>query len=206
MCTWGLNSLVTITEGVRTNIFWGNTNRSLFDLISLSFFAILFILEICYLTMDLFNDANDNMVILLPRYGKKHIIYKDILIKMILRDCIVVVSDYLFFLFVEHTSNGLEDFKVIFMLLIEIFHLQMISYLFSFWKDSIIGYIVAFIVFFRRQYRKSHNLDETDVLFFDDAVLHVDEDTQRMLLVVNCCFCAVPDPVQNHLHVYVRSV
>ena len=34
------------------------------------------------------------------------------------------------------------------MLLIEIFHLQMISYLFSFWKDSIIGYIVAFIVFF----------------------------------------------------------
>lgn len=67
---------------------------------------------------------------------------------MILRDCIVVVSDYLFFLFVEHTSNGLEDFKVIFMLLIEIFHLQMISYLFSFWKDSIIGYIVAFIVFF----------------------------------------------------------
>ena len=98
--------------------------------------------------MDLFNDANDNMVILLPRYGKKHIIYKDILIKMILCDCIVVVSDYLFFLFVEHTSNGLEDFKVIFMLLIEIFHLQMISYLFSFWKDSIIGYIVAFIVFF----------------------------------------------------------
>ena len=29
---------------------------------------------------------------------------------MILRGCIVVVSDYLFF-FVEHTSNGLEDFK-----------------------------------------------------------------------------------------------
>lgn len=143
------NSLVTITEGVRSQIYFGGIliDHS-FDLISLSFFAILFILEICYLTMDLFNDANDNMVILLPRYGKKHIIYKDILIKMILRDCIVVVSDYLFFLFVEHTSNGLEDFKVIFMLLIEIFHLQMISYLFSFWKDSIIGYIVAFIVFF----------------------------------------------------------
>ena len=122
------NSLVTITEGVRSQIYFGGIliDHS-FDLISLSFFAILFILEICYLTMDLFNDANDNMVILLPRYGKKHIIYKDILIKMILRDCIVVVSDYLFFLFVEHTSNGLEDFKVIFMLLIEIFHLQMIK-------------------------------------------------------------------------------
>ena len=133
------NSLVTITEGVRSQIYFGGIliDHS-FDLISLSFFAILFILEICYLTMDLFNDANDNMVILLPRYGKKHIIYKDILIKMILRDCIVVVSDYLFFLFVEHTSNGLEDFKVIFMLFIEIFHLQMISYFFSFWKDSII--------------------------------------------------------------------
>ena len=75
------NSLVTITEGVRSQIYFGGIliDHS-FDLISLSFFAILFILEICYLTMDLFNDANDNMVILLPRYGKKHIIYKDILI------------------------------------------------------------------------------------------------------------------------------
>lgn len=72
------NSLVTITEGVRSQIYFGGIliDHS-FDLISLSFFAILFILEICYLTMDLFNDANDNMVILLPRYGKKHIIYKD---------------------------------------------------------------------------------------------------------------------------------
>ena len=60
------NSLVTITEGVRSQIYFGGIliDHS-FDLISLSFFAILFILEICYLTMDLFNDANDNMVILL---------------------------------------------------------------------------------------------------------------------------------------------
>ena len=69
------NSLVTITEGVRSQIYFGGIliDHS-FDLISLSFFAILFILEICYLTMDLFNDANDNMVILLPRYEKKQII------------------------------------------------------------------------------------------------------------------------------------
>lgn len=143
------NNLVTITEGVRTQVYFGGILIDYsFDLISLSFYVILFILEICYLTMDLFNEANDNMVILLPRYEKNSTIYREILVKIILRDSIVVVSNYVMFLFVEHTFNGREDFKVIFTLLIEIFLLQMISYLFSFWKDSIIGYVVAFIVFF----------------------------------------------------------
>lgn len=128
------NSLVTITEGVRSQIYFGNTNRSFVWPYIFIIFAILFILEICYLTMDLFNDANDNMVILLPRYGKKHIIYKDILIKMILRDCIVVVSRLFVFSFVEHTSNGLEDFKVIFMLLIEIFICKWLVICFHFGK------------------------------------------------------------------------
>lgn len=43
------NSLVTITEGVRSQIYFGGIliDHS-FDLISLSFFAILFILEICF--------------------------------------------------------------------------------------------------------------------------------------------------------------
>ena len=47
---------------------------------------------VSYTHLDVYKRQNDNMVILLPRYGKKHIIYKDILIKMILRDCIVAVS------------------------------------------------------------------------------------------------------------------
>ena len=143
------NNQVTIAQGVRSQIYFGGILIDYsFDIISLSFYVILFILEICYLTMDLFNETNDNLIILLARYKKNNVIYKEMLIKVLIRNCVLLLTNYIMFVLVERTSNWGQDIKIIFMLLIEIFSLQIVSYLFSFWKDSIIGYIVAFSIFF----------------------------------------------------------
>lgn len=143
------NNRITIVEGTRSQIYFGGILIDYsFDLLSLSFYAILFVFEICYLTMDLFNETNDNMVILIPRYGKKSVIYREQIIKLVVRDCILVFVNYFMFVLLEQEFNPMQDVKIIILLLIENLFLQMISYLFSFLKDSIIGYIVSFGSFF----------------------------------------------------------
>ena len=140
---------VIILNGFYSQLFFGGLFVDYsFDIISLSFQTLIYIYEICYLTVDITCSVNANLTLLLPRYGKLSRIYIKTLIYILCRNTILIAVNYILYLITCHQSVLPQDLKIMVLLWIELFTFQLLSYLLCLWKSSISGYIISYIILF----------------------------------------------------------